>query len=235
VLFAIGSSCFAIDPIPAYADAIGPRADAITYFVGSIFFTTAAFLQYIQAVDAPRRVGATDAGPFRLLTWEPHRVDWSSSVVQFVGTLLFNVTTFAAIDQTLTTGQSIRAVWSPDAGGSICFLVASWLAWVEVAHGSWSWDPGRLGWWIAGLNLLGSIAFGVSAVAAFVLPASGVVWDTTWADIGTGVGGVCFLVAAVLLLPERTRTAGTVGRSPGAVAVTPPARPNAPNTPNAPT
>lgn len=119
MLFAIGSSCFAIGPIPAYADAIGPRADAITYFVGSIFFTTAAFLQYVQAVDAPRRVGATDEGPFRLLTWEPHRVDWSSSVVQFVGTLLFNVTTFAAIDQTLTTGQSIRAVWSPDAGGSM--------------------------------------------------------------------------------------------------------------------
>jgi hypothetical protein len=45
VLFAIGSTCFALGAAPDYVEAVGDGADAITFFVGSIFFTTAALLQ----------------------------------------------------------------------------------------------------------------------------------------------------------------------------------------------
>jgi len=54
-----------------------------------------------------------------------------------------------------------------------------------------------------------SIAFGVSAVAAFYVPTTGDVVNTRLVNLGTAVGGVCFLVGAVLLLPERTRTTAT--------------------------
>ena len=39
LLFAIGSTCFLIGPFPGYADLVGDSADAVTFFVGSIFFT----------------------------------------------------------------------------------------------------------------------------------------------------------------------------------------------------
>ena len=210
VLFAIGAACFTIGPFPGYADAVGPHADAITFFVGSVFFTSAAFLQYLQAINAPRDLVL----PLRkqrltIWAWEPGRLDWESTAVQFVGTLFFNLTTFAAIDAALSTQQATRIVWVPDAAGSVCFLIASWFAWGEVVHGSWSWEPGSLSWWIAGLNMLGSIAFGVSAVAAFYVPTTGDMVNTRLVNLGTAIGGACFLVGAVLLLPERTRSSSS--------------------------
>ena len=51
-LFIVGSSLFALGAVPLYAEAVGLRVDAVTFFVGSLFFTSAAFLQYREAVDA---------------------------------------------------------------------------------------------------------------------------------------------------------------------------------------
>ena len=95
-------------------------------------------------------------------------------------------------------------MWTPDAFGSICFLVASGLAWAETSHGLWSWRPRNLSWLITALNLFGSIAFGASAVASYVVPASDQPRNATLMNLGTFVGAIAFLIAAVLLLPERT-------------------------------
>jgi hypothetical protein len=67
--------------------------DSRTYFIGSIFFTSAAFLQYAEAGRASRfpQAGSTGAaGPLKVLTWEPWRIDCATAV-QFVGTLFFNI------------------------------------------------------------------------------------------------------------------------------------------------
>ena len=49
---------------------------------------------------------------------------------------------------------------------------------------------------------LGSIAFGVSALAAFQLPSSGSIWHLAASNFTTAFGALCFLIGAVLLLPE---------------------------------
>ena len=59
-----------------------------------------------------------------------------------------------------------------------------------------------LEWRIAAVNLLGCIAFGISAIAAFWAPSSGTVVDLAVANVFTVFGGLCFLVGAILLLPE---------------------------------
>jgi hypothetical protein len=51
------------------------------------------------------------------------------------------------------------------------------------------------------------VAFGVSAVAAYVVPASGDVWNAEVSNLGTLVGAICFLIGASLLLPSRAVTA----------------------------
>jgi len=48
------------------------------------------------------------------------------------------------------------------------------------------------------------VAFGVSAVASKTL-VSGELRSPSWTTLGTFVGGLCFLGASILLLPERTR------------------------------
>ena len=78
-------------------------------------------------------------------------------------------------------------------------LVASGLALMDARRGIVPGEPKPAEWRIGIINLLGSIAFGVSAVAAYVLP-SGSVWDAELANLGTFVGAVCFLIGAVLLL-----------------------------------
>ncbi|MGP8059228.1 MAG: hypothetical protein ACLP9C_06310 [Acidimicrobiales bacterium] len=218
VLFALGSACFALGAFPPYATALGARTDSITYFVGSLFFTTAAFCQYTETVRAsPLLGGAPERRWRRLLAPEPRRIDWWAAAVQFVGTLLFNRSTFQAIVTSAGPASLNHDVWRPDVFGSICFLVASGLAWFEVCHGAWAWRPRSISWWITALNLAGSVAFGVSAAAAYVEP-DGSLRSLALTNLGTFVGALCFLAGGVLLLPERTAGPPAPPVSPAVVA-----------------
>ena len=94
------------------------------------------------------------------------------------------------------------------AGGSICFLVSSYLSYAEVCHGAARWQPAQLSWWITVGNLVGSLAFGVSAFASKVLT-DGELRSSSCTTFGTFIGGICFLGASILLLPERTADMAT--------------------------
>ena len=172
VLFAIGSTCFFVGPFPGFEQLVGSGADGMVFFVGSIFFTSAAALQWLETINADPGP-ALRRGTLRVLTFEPRRIDWWSSGVQLVGTVFFNVTTFHALQDGLDAGAYDRLVWRPDALGSICFLVSGYLAYVEVSgHALWPRER-TLEWKIAAVNLVGCIAFGISAVASFWVPDSG--------------------------------------------------------------
>jgi len=209
VLFAVGSALFVLGALPAYATAVGIRWDTATFFAGSLFFTSAGFLTYREAVDA----GQHPSGR-RFLVFQPRRIDWWSSAVQLLGTLYFNVSTAAAMAVNLSANAEDRYVWRPDAVGSVCFLFASALAWYEVCHAWLGWRPRSWSWWITLLNLLGSVAFGASAVASYVVPATGELRNAAQANLGTLMGAACFLVGALLLLPERTSVPSQT-KSPG--------------------
>ena len=177
-----------------------------TFFVGSLFFTSAAYLQYAEAVNAERGLGPRTHPPrWRPASWEPKRIDWLATVVQLIGTLLFDISTFAALHHNLTTRQTNARVWAPDAFGSIAFLISSELAFAEVCHRWLSFRNRTLGWRIVALNLLGSIAFGASAIASLVEPSSGEPVSARIANAGTSVGGLCFLIGALLLMPEAAK------------------------------
>jgi len=151
----------------------------------------------------------------RFFVFQPRRIDWWASAVQLAGTLFFNVSTGNAVRVDLTATAAHQHVWRPDAIGSICFLVASALAWFEVCHGWAAWDPRSWSWWITLLNLIGSVAFGVSAVAGYIDPATGQLRNAERSNLGTFIGALCFLAGALLLLPERTEeiTEETTARS----------------------
>lgn len=200
-LFVIGSACFALGSVAGYSSLVGGRADAVTYFVGSIFFTSASYLQYVGCISASP---TTDHGA-RRRRWfavQPGRVDWWATMIQLAGTVFFNFTTGDALIQGLNVHQQDLVIWTPDALGSICFLVSSQLAFAEVGHRWISWNPHELGWRIAAINLLGSILFGVSAIAGYVVPASGDLLDAALDTSGTFWGAICFLVGAVWMMPE---------------------------------
>jgi len=202
VLFMIGSACFAIGAVPAYAAAVGAAVDASTFFIGSIFFTSASFCQLMQAQNPALAPGAAEKGEAAIVFWAPAPADrgWQSAAVQFPGTLAFNVSTAFATVTSLTLHQTDRLVWAPDFVGSILFLVASALGIAAVSARIFEWRAHDLPWRIAWINMIGSAFFMLSAIGSVVLPTTGAVADARWANAGTFAGALCFFLGAALLL-----------------------------------
>ncbi len=201
VLFAIGSVCFLVGPIPAFLDLVGPQADGAVFFVGSLFFTTAGTLQLRESVLAGRAQPDQDH-PVRVSLWQPHNRDWWSSAVQWLGTLFFNATTFRALSNAIDSPSYDQLVWRPDAYGSTCFLVSGVLAYVVAAGGITRWPRGSDAR-IAAVNLAGCVAFGVSALGAYVIPATHKELDAGIANATTSLGALGFLMGALMLIWQR--------------------------------
>ena len=179
--FAIGSACFFIGPFPGFVQLVGEGADGVVFFAGSVFFTLAAGLELREAT---LRLGRWASNP-----------SWWSAAVQFAGTLLFNLNTFDAMQDGLSTQQENRLVFAPDLLGSACFLVSGVLAY-RVATGPES----RM----AAVNLAGCVLFGISAIASYVVPSSGSVIDLAAANWSTALGALCFFIGALMLLPRKS-------------------------------
>ncbi|HEX5145031.1 MAG TPA: hypothetical protein VFW21_14295 [Mycobacterium sp.] len=181
-LFAIGAAFFAVGTAPGFALVASATATNVLCFIGSWFFTSAAYIQMQLSTE---------------------RVDRWASETQFVGTVLFNISTGAAVWAHRVPTER-RLVWTPDAFGSVLFLVSSVLAILAVirlaSRSSTDWQ----GAWI---NMAGSLAFGASAVGAFVFK-NGVTADEFVANTGTFIGALCFMVAALLVLPRHSGAQG---------------------------
>jgi hypothetical protein len=97
-------------------------------------------------------------------------------------------------------------VWAPNAEGSVAFLVSATLAVVAVTITVGVAELKSRDWQAAWINMVGSVAFGASAVGAFVTR-EGVTEDALLANTGTFFGALCFLTAALLILPNRRASA----------------------------
>jgi hypothetical protein len=222
-LFIVGSACFALGSVPAFANAVGGVADGVTFFVGSISFTAASFLQLVQAqTPALTTVGSEGQNtrtPVRLWRRLPHDRGWSAAITQFPGTLFFNLSTLAALAHNASVREQDRHVWRPDIFGSTLFLVASAFG-ILAAGAFWSWRPRSVAWWIAWLNMVGSLLFMASALASFVLPSSGYAINLGIDVAGTLFGALFFLFGAVLMFPawrRAVRDADTAAAQPQSI------------------
>jgi hypothetical protein len=201
--FAIGSACFAVAAIASQWASAPRPAIGVTFFVGSILFTAAAYLGFWEVVNVERGpIHVHVRHRLRPASWEPHRIDWLAALIQLVGTVFFNFSCFQGMKHGLDTKQENLRVWAPDAVGSICFLLASEGAFAEVC-GRWVCFRGRSpAWRIVALNMLGSIAFGVAAVAAVIQPSTSEPVSATIENAGTAIGALCFLASALMMIRE---------------------------------
>jgi YrhK-like protein len=206
VCFAIGAACFLVGPFPGYASLVGDAADAVTFFVGSIFFTCGGALQSSLAFAHRHARGAG-------------RAAWWAAVIQSAGTVFFNASTYRAMHTALSSAEYNRLVWRPDALGSVCFLVSGAIAYRACARRGWWPERAGRGWWEPAVNLLGCVFFGISALAGYVVPSSGSVVDLAAANANTSLGAACFLACAVA-----TIRSGRTTKSPAQVRSYDPSR-----------
>jgi hypothetical protein len=201
-LFVIGSACFAVGVLFSLDTNWSPVVGAVTFFVGSVFFTSASSIQMHLAWRSGSE-GSSVSTTAALLSRAPA---WTSSWIQWIGTLFFNVTTFAGL-LAVSGEQAVpnQVIWRPDAVGSILFLVSSAIALMpDVRRHRHGYARNR-SWTISTFNMVGSIFFGISAVGAYVVPATDALLNARWSNGGTFLGALCFLVGAWLLIPRRAR------------------------------
>lgn len=212
-IFAIGASLFALGSILLLAPSLAKGWSVSTsdinfiYFLGSIPFTTAAYLQLFQSANVPDFQNGSRTRRRSFFGWMPKDIGWLSSALQFIGTLLFNLNTFDAMIPSLSWLQQDLAIWIPDILGSILFLASGYLAFVETCHAHGAWKPRDLSWWITVINLLGCIGFMIAAMFAIILPGPARPEMATIATVFTLQGAVCFFLGAVLMLPETSSAA----------------------------
>lgn len=212
LLFMVGSLCFGVAGMQAaFPDGgfVFLRAvpvQNLVFFIGSAFFTSAAFLQWQQSIQADLRTAHLARGRWRWWDWRPHDAGYMASFTQFIGTILFNLNTG---DPFLFSGGWLTqdiAVWTPNMIGSILFLVSSIYACIEVGQKFWSFEPRSFSWWIAQSNLIGSVFFQLSAILSISLPAAASTGSqglAFYASLCTALGALGFFLAAFLMLPEQ--------------------------------
>jgi hypothetical protein len=212
-LFAVGSASFAVGVPVSQSTALAPTTSAAIFFVGSLFFTSAATIQmWLAWVAMANRNGHGRRSVVRRIL-DVRDAAWSSAAIQWVGTLFFNVTTFySLVDEAGRQSVSNQVIWRPDAFGSVLFLVSSAVACMpEVRAHRHGHVRGR-SWTIAALNLLGSLFFGLSAIGAYVVPDTNELLNAQWSNGGTLLGALCFLVGALLVIPHRSTPSRTQRR-----------------------
>lgn len=192
LLFAAGATMAMLGWGPANA----------TYALGAVFFTSAAAVQWRASVHhfpgwrhERRRAEADLTSP-----------DWLAAVVQFAGTLYFNVMTIRALTvQPWEVTSYDSEVWHPNVMGCLLFLVASLIALHPLSRERRHRLVRGRSKLIVYANLVGSVCFAVSAIASYAIP-PGVIHHPDANNIGTFVGGLAFAYAAVLMWPPREAT-----------------------------
>lgn len=224
VLFMIGSALFtlgaalAIFPLFLTAWWHIPIVNNSIFFVGSIFFTTAGLIQYLEVINSEltdlantRPDGTRVRKRLRLFAWRPRNLGYLASLIQLIGTVLFNFNTGDALMLNLTSTEENMVIWAPNMIGSLCFLVSTACSYLEVGHRYFCFKPRDFAFWIVMINAFGSIAFQISAVASYYEPDQTVLWPvgSNW---GTFLGGLGFLSASYLLIPELFEKEGEIAR-----------------------
>jgi hypothetical protein len=194
--FLVGGSLFAAGAALAEAGA-SSTVCASVYLVGGFFFSTGGYSSVLQVVNEPSGDPASEV-PWRWWSREPRRLQWLSAVVLFAGTLVFAINLVDSFIPELSPAAEDRLVWSPDMVGCALFLISGHLALTEIGGGRRFWRHRDLGWWIVGVNQIGSVLFMVSAVASFVEPASAEAVNVGIANWGTLIGALCFALAGLM-------------------------------------
>jgi len=210
ILFGVGSTLFTLGGVAAsWPHAVpAPLRDAFAlnriFVVGAVFFTCAAWLQWLEAINGDVAEALRDGAPrrWRWFGWRPRNLGYLACAVQLAGTVMFNFDTLDATFGGLSWQQEDLLVWTPNMLGCVCFLIASYLAYAEVSHGAASAAPRSVSWWITVVNLLGSVAFQISALYGFVGPEPVDAGALFWSSFYTAAGGLCFLLGSYLMIPE---------------------------------
>jgi len=202
-LFMIGSALFVLGSVMLLylPERFSPTTINLTYFIGSLFFTSAAYGQLLQAINA--NIALLDSTREKATAWRwwargLRNPGFLSAASQFIGTILFNFNTFDVFYHYRHPVGEHLFVWVPNMIGSILFLVSAFFAWLEIYYDDYVKPLVSVTWWVVWLNIVGSIFFQLSAIFGYINPWTGAVINGNLSVQYTLWGAVCFFLGAYL-------------------------------------
>ena len=181
------------------------------YFTGALLFTVAVYAQLLEGINADDRIGPTrDSHSPRTFRWiisrpaDLARLECLTPVVFLVGSVIFNYETTFSLGSLF--GLLPRAaLWDTTLIGSIVFLAASLLQFVEVSDRDLGTDVRDVSWWIGVLFILGSICFIIGSLPGLGTPGMPDAAQDAGAvivKVGFFAGGLAYTAGSYLMLPE---------------------------------
>lgn len=204
-LFMVGAALFALGCVLYLGGSKNEFILDSVFFIGSLFFTSAAYCQLHQATISVGVAATWQQLIQREFNCQPRHIAFLSAFSQFIGTLMFNMNTFDAFFDLDWFAHDLL-VWTPNILGSILFQISGCLAVYQLCNRWWCWPSFRqrhdIHWWIIFINFMGCVAFLLSALLAFAMPDLISNMMVIWSTIFTLFGACCFFVGALLMWPE---------------------------------
>src|SRR6202012_4333083 len=120
-------------------------------------FPTGGYASVLPAINAPhrRRDGTWARRPWRWWAREPRNYDYLAAAVLFAGTIVFGFNRVNSFPAPPTPTHGDRLVWNPDIIGFLLFLIAGFIAMIDISGTWWRIRGENLGWWIVFVNQVG--------------------------------------------------------------------------------
>lgn len=181
------------------------------YFTGALLFTAATYGLLLEALNTdPDVVLDGTAAQRRRFRWfvrspaELTHLEVAIPVVFLVGSVTFNYETTGALGHLLHLLPRV-GLWQATMVGSVLFLAASVLQFIEAGHRYVSLEARDISWWIGATFVVGSVGFVVGSLPGLGTPGLPAATQDAGAlivKVGFLAGALAYLAGSYLMLPE---------------------------------
>lgn len=207
--FIVGSALFTLGALaslsPELFAAEGSLVADLSYFIGAVLFTIGIYLQVVEGLNAGDYIGLSrpyNPRSFTWFAWRPRRLEFVAPFILLVGSLFFNAETSLAAAETFGWVSLPLLVGLTSLGGAVGFVVSTYLQLVEVGHSYLGFRPREISWWVAALNLTGSVGFLVGSASGLGVPGLSSPAESLITQVSFLLGSMLFLAGSYLMLPE---------------------------------
>jgi hypothetical protein len=183
----------------------------VSYFIGATLYTIGIYGQLLEALNCDERIDPSrrSHAPNRFRWFVTRagdlaRIEILIPFVFLIGSLTFNYETTFALGSVVGALPKV-AVWETSLIGSIFFLMAGLLQFIEAGNGYLSANVRDISWWIGLLFTVGGAGFIIGSLPGLGtpgLPNAGEGSGPAIVKIGFLTGGIAYLTGSYLMLPE---------------------------------
>jgi hypothetical protein len=181
------------------------------YFLGATLYTVGIYGQLLEGLNADDRIGPNRE------TCAPKRFHWFISnwaalarleiLIPFlflIGSLVFNYETAVSLGSVLELVPRLD-VWETSLLGSVLFVLAGLLQYIEAGDRYLTLEVRNIYWWIALLFTVGGIGFVIGCLPGVGAPGFPTAKEGSGpliVNIGFLIGSISYLIGSYLMLPE---------------------------------